>query len=484
MLFNSFAFILLFLPLACLLFWALPESRGKILLICVASMIFYAWWNPVYLPLLVGSVVVNHLLALALARKKSQPILWLGVSLNLLALGFFKYFQLFADTARSFLGLSPVSFGIVLPLAISFYTFQQISYLVDNYYGRVKPGDFLGYFAYVTFFPQLIAGPVVKYSEFYPQLSRLGNFSSKFLIQGMFMFFLGLAKKVIIADPIGQMGKGVFASVREGNTVSLVEAWWGSSSYALQMYYDFSGYSDMAVGLGLMFGIVLPLNFRSPYQSLNINQFWSKWHMTLTSFFTQYLHLPMSLKFGVRSLLGHAVVTLFVMCLVGFWHGAAWNFVIWGGIHGLYLVVGRFWSKGRTGRAQQGASFLSGMLGRIKVFALVSMTYPFFNLDKFHDAMSMFASLFHFQDLGAIQGIKGIGVYDLMFYAVALLLLWYAPNLHQMAGISAYEERQKGLPTVLEVKGPLVGGVVGLAAVASLICLLVGTESEFLYFQF
>lgn len=484
MLFNSYAFILLFLPLAYMLFWALPGIRRKVVLLCLASMFFYAWWNPIYLPLLVGSVAVNYLLARWLERKKSKSILWAGVAVNLLALGFFKYFQLFADTARSLLGLDPVSFGIVLPLAISFYTFQQISYLVDNYYGRVKAGDFWGYLAYVTFFPQLIAGPVVKYADFSPQLSKLGDFSEKLQIQGLFMFFMGLAKKVVIADPVGQMGKVIYESVKAGNTLSLVEAWWGSSTYALQMYYDFSAYSDMAVGLGLLFGIVLPLNFRSPYQSVNIVQFWTKWHITLTSFFTQYLHLPMALKFGVRSLWGHALVTLFVMCLVGFWHGAAWNFVIWGGIHGFYLVAARFWARWRTSRKDADAAFLPGLLGRIKVFALVSLTYPFFNLDKFKDAMSMLVSHFNVQDLGSIRDIRGVGVYDMIFYVTILLVLWYAPNLHQMAGISAYAGRQVRLPNVFGVKGLVAGAVVGLAAAVSLICLLVGTESEFLYFQF
>ena len=484
MLFNSFVFILVFLPVTFASFWVTRGPQNKIALLFFASLFFYGWWNPVYLPLLMGSVVINHVAAHLIGKNRSKMILWTGISVNLLLLGFFKYYQLLSDTIRYLSGLETIAHGIILPLAISFYTFQQISYLVDCYYNRIKPSGLLNYCAYVTFFPQLIAGPVVKYADFSPQLAKVGKFCTHSFVQGLFMFFMGLAKKVVFADSIGSMGHAVFENVKSGNTVSFAEAWWGSSTYALQMYYDFSAYSDMAIGLGLLFGIALPLNFRSPYQATSITQFWSRWHITLTSFFTQYLHLPISMKFGVRTIWGHSLVTLLVMSLVGFWHGAGWNFVIWGGIHGLYLIGARFISKRSQPEGKSVPSFHSKLFGRLRVFALVSLTYPFFKLEKFSDATAMFMSQFRFADIFSVGALPKVSAHQVAFFVLLILTLWYAPNLTQMAGLCRDGIKERALPTINEFSGIVSGVIVGAVAAIGLIWIAVVQESEFLYFQF
>ncbi len=341
MLFHTPLFILGFLPVCLAGFFVVGRFAGgdwALRWIIAASLFFYGWWRPEHLPLLLGSVLVNYAIACR-SRRSAHPTRWMaaGVTLNLLLLGWFKYadFLLRIAVPRS----PPL--GITLPLAISFFTFQQIMFLVDT--ARAGPRQpeprLLPYAAFVTFFPHLIAGPIVRPAEIIPQLTgtgfarpNAGNISN-----GLVLFLLGLGKKLVLADLFGGFADTGFDAVTHGTVLTFFEAWYAVLSYALQIYFDFSGYCDMATGLALILNVRFPLNFDSPYQSSDIATFWRRWHITLGAFLRDYLYIPLG---GSRAGQVRRVVNLMAtMLLAGLWHGAAWNFVVWGGLHGAFLVI-------------------------------------------------------------------------------------------------------------------------------------------------
>jgi alginate O-acetyltransferase complex protein AlgI len=346
MLFHTTVFILGFLPVCLVGFFALGRFQRTVwalrwLVTC--SLIFYAWWNPAHLVLLVGSVALNHAIARQL-RRTAAPRAWLtaGIALNLALLGWFKY----ADFLLHIVAPNAPALGITLPLAISFFTFQQIMFLVDTAAGvrtQRAQGDagppLLTYAAFVTFFPHLIAGPIVRPSDIIPQIAaadvarpRIDN-----IADGMLIFLLGLGKKLVLADMFGGFADTGFNAAAHGAALTLFEAWYATLSYSLQIYFDFSGYSDMAIGLARMLNVRFPLNFDSPYQATNIADFWRRWHITLGSFLRDYLYIPLG---GSRcGRLRRTANVMATMLLCGLWHGAAWNFVIWGGLHGALLVI-------------------------------------------------------------------------------------------------------------------------------------------------
>jgi D-alanyl-lipoteichoic acid acyltransferase DltB (MBOAT superfamily) len=341
MLFHTTAFVLGFLPI-CLIGFLLTGRYGggvwALRWIVAASLFFYGWWSPAHLPLLIGSVLANHAIA-SQSRKSIQPGRWItaGVALNLLLLGGFKY----ADFLLHIVAPTSGSLGITLPLAISFFTFQQIMFLVDT--ARAGPGQqgpaLLAYAAFVTFFPHLIAGPIVRPSEIIPQLTApsFRRLQAANLTDGITLFLLGLGKKLVLADLFGGFADTGFDAAGHGTALSFFEAWYATLAYALQIYFDFSGYSDMATGLARMLNIRFPLNFDSPYQSRDIAAFWRRWHITLGAFLRDYLYIPIGgNRSGNARGMGNLMVT---MLLAGLWHGAAWNFVFWGGLHGAYLVI-------------------------------------------------------------------------------------------------------------------------------------------------
>lgn len=361
MLFNAHSFIFLFLPVTLLIYHWL-SSRGQpvhaISSLIIASLVFYGWWEPAYLVLILASIAVNFGIASGLmAIPKNNKIarwvlLFVGVSLNLGALGWFKYANFLVDSSNALIGSQFHLQKIILPLAISFFTFQQIAYLVDTYRTKSGERDFLRYALFVTFFPQLIAGPIVHHKEMLPQFtSQIGGIKLRNLLIGGTIFFLGLFKKVIIADGVSPYSDTVFAMAANGDTLTLLESWTGALAYSIQLYFDFSGYSDMAIGLARMFGIRLPLNFNSPYKAANIIEFWRRWHMTLSRFLRDYLYFPLG---GNR--LGPARTytnLMIVMLLGGLWHGAGWTFVLWGALHGFYLLVNHGWRHIRLSRKVQ-----------------------------------------------------------------------------------------------------------------------------------
>jgi alginate O-acetyltransferase complex protein AlgI len=368
MLFHSPIFILGFLPVCLAGFFTLGHlagTTGALVWLIAASLVFYGWWNPALLPLLIGSVLLNHAIAWKI-RHSATPRPWVaaGVALNLVILGWFKY----ADFLLHILVPDAPPLGITLPLAISFFTFQQIMVLVDTArlagpYGPACQGHlsrhvpagvaptsrtmtngghaFLPYAAFVTFFPHLIAGPIVRGAEIIPQLTARGfcRPCSENLAEGLLIFLLGLGKKCVLADMFGSFADTGFGAAAHGVDLTLFEAWYATLSYALQIYFDFSGYSDMAIGLARMMNVRFPLNFDSPYQAADISAFWRRWHITLGAFLRDYLYIPLGGSRAGRP--RQAVNLMATMLLAGLWHGAGWNFVIWGGLHGLFLVIHR-----------------------------------------------------------------------------------------------------------------------------------------------
>lgn len=341
MLFNSYAFIFGFLPITLLLFFAISQLSSykwaKLWLI-VASIFFYGYWNVAYLPLLLLSIAVNYYLGKTISEVEPKSklagfLLLLGLCTNLGLISYYKYAGFFVASANHLLGLNFAIPVIVLPLGISFYTFTQIAYLVDSYRGETEEYDFPTYTLFISFFPQLIAGPLLLHNELIPQFQKARSFAliPENLVRGLAWFCLGLAKKLLIADTVSVLVAPVFDHASQ---VSLLEAWLGSLSYTLQLYFDFSGYSDMAIGLALMMNIQLPINFDSPYKATSIVDFWRRWHITLSRFLRNYLYIPLG---GNRRGEICRYVNLFItMLLGGLWHGAGWTFVVWGGLHGVF----------------------------------------------------------------------------------------------------------------------------------------------------
>lgn len=354
MIFNSYAFIFVFLPLVWLgFFWLAKASvRLSTAWLCLASLFFYGWWNPKFLLLLLGSILFNYLLgsrlapdvvgAMSTARRRMMLIV--GVGTNLLLLGYFKYLNFFIVSVSSLVGQSWGIQDIVLPLGISFFTFTQIAFLVDCARGQAKDFDFLRYVLFVTYFPHLIAGPVLHHRQVMPQFeaSATYRFSYENLSLGLLLFAIGLFKKVMLADDLANQVTPVFDQAAQGIAPKFLLAWTGALAFAFQLYFDFSGYSDMALGVSRMFGVQLPLNFAAPYKAKNISQFWRCWHMSLSQFLRDYLYIPLG---GNRRGRIHRYINLsLTMLLGGLWHGANWTFVVWGGLHAVYLVIQQAWS--------------------------------------------------------------------------------------------------------------------------------------------
>lgn len=347
MLFNSYAFLLAYLPVTLIGFFALGrfgKGAGAAWL-AASSLFFYAWWDYRYLALLLASICANYLAGRHIALRAGTPagkrVFTLAVVINLGLLAYYKYADFFLSSLNASLGTDWPLLGIILPIGISFFTFTQIAFLADAYAGKVTEYRFIYYVLFVTYFPHLIAGPVLHHKEMMPQFDEGRNYridGANFAI-GLTIFAIGLAKKVLIADNLAGYAAPVFAP--QADAPSLLVAWGGALAYTFQLYFDFSGYSDMAIGLSRLFGVRLPLNFNSPYKSHNISEFWRRWHMTLSRFLRDYLYIPLG---GNRHgpLRRHANL-LTTMVLGGLWHGAGWNFVIWGALHGSYLVINHAW---------------------------------------------------------------------------------------------------------------------------------------------
>ena len=496
MLFSSFTFLFQFLPATILAFAAARRHspRAGILVLVTASLFFYGAWRPVFLSLLIISVAVNFLLGLEMEIPSRRRLVGsVGVALNLSVLGLFKYTNFAFDVFGGATGLSVPHVDIVLPLGISFFTFQQIAYLVDVMRGAKVERDLVSYTLFVSFFPHLIAGPLVHHAEMIPQFKRGRTGRSALLAaRGWAIFVAGLFKKVAIADNLAQFVNPVFAHVDAGGSVGALWAWLSTLAYTLQIYFDFSGYSDMAIGLALMFGIRLPVNFRSPYKSTSIIDFWRRWHITLSRFLRDYLYIPLGgNRLGSRRRYVNLMLT---MLLGGLWHGAGWNFLIWGGLHGFYLVVNHLW-RGDKG---QSAATLSGQVASWALtFAAVVVAWVFFRARTLIGAWQMLAGLLGLESGGSTYVSPGIvRVMDLPLLVgeqrllligggsivAALAVALFLPNVPRLF---RYREYRRGP----EPKGRLSwrpdlvwAGLTALAMVVSLFGMW--QRIEFLYFQF
>ncbi len=350
MLFNSYPFLLVFLPLTLAGFFLVARAShvGAAAWLALASLAFYGWWNPIYVVLLVASIVFNFVVGLAIVRSAGTPrargLLIVGVATDLLLLGYYKYMDFFVSNLNH-LGAGLPLPHIVLPLGISFFTFTQIAFLADAYQGKAAEYRFAHYCLFVTYFPHLIAGPILHHKEMMPQFGEAETyrFNWENLAVGLTIFFIGLFKKTVLADGIAVYVRPVFDAASNGVVLGAVDAWGGALAYTFQLYFDFSGYSDMAIGLSRLFGVRLPLNFHSPYKAVSIIDFWRRWHMTLSRFLRDYLYFPLG---GNRRGASRRYVNVMVtMLLGGLWHGASWTFVVWGGLHGLYLLVNHAWRE-------------------------------------------------------------------------------------------------------------------------------------------
>jgi len=342
MLFNTPEFIYFFLPFSIALWWWLNRLDEAIAqwFIVGCSIYFYGWWDTQYVGLLISNAIGNFYLGRQIARTKTKPLLIAGLLYNVGLLGYFKYADFFIENWNALSGNQASMMHLILPLGISFFTFQVIAYLVDCYKGYVSDFNLRRFAFSISFFPHLIAGPILHYSDVMPQLREGIRFDAKQFSQGLFLFVVGLFKKSVIADRIAEKVDPLFGT---DSVLQLFESWVASVGYGLQIYFDFSGYSDMAIGIGLMFGIILPQNFNSPYQAVSITDFWKRWHMTLSRFLRDYIYIPLG---GNRNGFTQGLLAASVtMVIGGFWHGAAWTFVIWGILHGVFIGIHRIWVK-------------------------------------------------------------------------------------------------------------------------------------------
>lgn len=468
MLFNSYEFLFLFLPIVLLGYYVLVPKRGRLGFLAILSYFFYGWWDYRFCSLLLISTVVDYIAGgrIQASPERVKKRIWLTVSIvtNLSLLGFFKYWDLLAATVNGALSFLPIPsqpmlpiLHIVLPVGISFYTFQSMSYSIDIYMGEARPArHFWDFACYVALFPQLIAGPIVRYRQIETQLIHRDHTVERFA-GGITLFTFGLAKKVIVADAMAPLVETVFGAPAPG----LVASWVGVLAYAMQIYFDFSGYSDMAVGLGRMFGFEFPQNFHSPYKAISITDFWRRWHISLSTWLRDYLYIPLG---GNRLGIRRTYVNLFVtMLLGGLWHGASWTFVLWGGYHGALLAIERAaGKKSLLSRAPVAAQ-------RALTFVLVLLGWVLFRCEGLGQAGALFGGMI------GMHGVVGTGAVWMSEYALSAIML-------AVAAVLAF-----GVPNTWEIKWrygfPLATVLVVLFAVCVMV-ILVNTSSPFLYFQF
>ena len=441
MLFNSYEYIFLFLPITFgIYFWLNKKrltqaSKGWIVF---ASLFFYSWWNVIYLPLILGSILFNfaigssitHINSTFLSKKRlsSKSILTFGITANVLLLVYYKYMDFFITNANMMAGTHWELMQIILPLGISFFTFTQIAYLVDAYRNEVKEMDYLNYTLFVTFFPHLLAGPILHHKEMMPQFDDVRNkvLNPKNIAAGMYLFAIGLFKKVVIADTFA-----IWVSYGYGDTasLSLMCAWATSLSYTFQLYFDFSGYTDMALAVALLFNIKLPINFNSPYKAVNIQDFWRRWHMTLSRFLRDYIYIPLG---GNRHGELRTYGNLFSVFLVGgLWHGASWMFVIWGALHGGAIVLHRAW--------QQSGRKMNTILAWFLTFNFINITWIFFRAKEWDDAVNILSGMVGLngiEEFSDVLEFGGLSTIELFMMGIVLMIgvsSFFTPNSNQMA---------------------------------------------------
>ena len=492
MLFNSYLFILGFLPVALTIFFWLGGRGWLNAATCwlvLASLVFYGWWHPPYVVLVVGSTLFNFMAGRWIAAGQGRTrkgLLTVAVSANLLLLGYYKYAGFLVGVAGQVSGSSFEFDTILLPLAISFFTFQQIAYLVDVYRDETEEYSLLHYALFVTFFPQLVAGPIVHHKEMIGQFVQAAVYrlNPLYLAAGMTLFFIGLFKKVVIADSVEPFATRVFDLAQVGIPITLLDGWGGALAFTLQLYFDFSGYSDMALGLALMIGIRLPVNFLSPYQAVNIIDFWRRWHITLSRFLREYLYFP--LGGNRKGTLRRYVNLLLTMLLGGLWHGAAWTFVVWGGVHGLMLVINHGWHalRRRLGHDLSRSTVWGRGLGRLLTLLAVTAAWVLFRADNFQVATTVLAGMAGQHGLGSMVGARTlIGPLAWAMLAGLLAMVLILPNSWQLMARLLAPDRGTATPSRWHWRPTLAYGAATAIMMVVALSRVYQTD-EFIYFQF
>lgn len=538
MLFNSYIFIFAYLPVVLVIFYALGYRHRTLALgwIILASLVFYAWWRPLNVLLITPSILINYGTARGLVRLRGErpaaarALLLAGIAFNLCFLGYFKYLNFFRGAINDVFGANLILTHIILPLGISFITFQKIGFLIDLHAGRIDKVGFFDYALFVLFFPQLIAGPIVHYREMMPQFHATNcRFNAENAAVGLTLFFLGLFKKLVFADSLASFVSPIYAHVATGGSVALIDAWIAAVGFMLQIYFDFSGYSDMAIGLARLFGIKLPINFNSPLRASSIIEFWMRWHITLTRFLTAYVFNPLVLHltrrraakrlppFGPRNVTLAGFLTLLMfptvltMFLSGLWHGAGYTFICWGLMHGLLLTINHAWRFSRLRIWPDTASYTRVMepVGFFLTFISVAFSMVLFRAPTLTSAFAIWLSMLgqhgislpaeYFVRLGHLGAwLTAHGLHPVMasgkafsqevvFLVVLLAIALRAPNTLQL--LSGYDPGL-GAPRANPNKplallwSPSPAWAVGTAVIAAAGILSLGQLSEFLYWQF
>ncbi len=513
MLFNSYEFIALFLPITVLVFYLLGKytsNQYAILWLVSASLFFYAWWNPAYLILISTSIIINFYIGHRITvlnsegqGKKSYQYLVIGLLFNLTLLGYFKYSYFFISTANDLLESNWVFYNVVLPIGISFFTLQQIAYLIDAKRNETCEHSFFHYSLFVLFFPQLIAGPIVHHKQILPQFLNMDMAQPIFknIVIGFSIFIIGLFKKVLLADNLALYVNPVFSMAEAGQPISFFQAWIGVLAYSLQLYFDFSAYSDMAIGLARMFGVVLPLNFYSPYKAASIIEFWKRWHITLSCFLRDYVYIP--LGGNKKGNLRRYINIMLTMLIGGLWHGAAWGFVVWGLMHGFYLVINHIW---RLIRGSGEYGFWGTLVSRALTFLAVALAWVVFRSESFDASIEIYKGLVNIQSVFIDEPLKDHYRYRMIFShyidienikIIVLLIcfvfiLWLLPNTQEI--FSKYHPYQNDVKFSNELDNnrfyqhikwqPSMLWAVLLSVLFIISLMSLSKVSEFLYFQF
>ena len=487
MLFNSTVFLMIFLPIALVGWFALQKLESPAparIFLTGMSLWFYGYYNIYYLWILVASLVLNFVISAFMEKsgkgKGRKLLFWLGFWANLGMLFYFKYFNFFIDNCNFFLHTDIQVEKIALPLGISFFTFQQLSFLIERYKGNAKHYGVLEYSCFISFFPQLVAGPIVLHDEFIPQLLERKNrkFSAEGFLAGAELFILGLAKKVLLADVLGILVNAEYANLAYLDAIS---AWITIICYMLELYFDFSGYSDMARGLGRMFGFELPENFRSPLMAVSVRDFWRRWHITLSRFFTGYIYIPLG---GNRKGKGRQCLNLMVVFLVsGLWHGANWTFIVWGLLHGLASVWEVLFPKAR---------FKREWMNRLVTGMFITLSFSIFRSDSLKSAALLWIKLFTGGNTGMFLGVCNVLQIPenfairkaLELAAPQYLNVMYVACLVLLLGISILLVRGKRAEEWLNIHGKRTGGLFCLALLFVWAVISLSQVSTFLYFNF
>ncbi len=478
MLFNSYPFIFLFLPVALTGYFVLGRFSNllPVAWLALASLAFYSVSNWQFVALLLASIAFNYLIGLLLitGRQRNRlrfAVLTLGVAGDLLVLGYFKYAGFLAANLNALFSAG-LTVDVLLPVGISFYTFTQIAFLMDAYRGKVAGYRLPHYALFVTYFPHLIAGPILHHKDMIPQFERAESKRphAHLILCGLIIFAIGLFKKTCLADGIQPFVALAFGPA----TPSFAQAWIGALAYTFQLYFDFSGYSDMAIGISLMFGVFLPLNFNSPYKATSIIDFWRRWHMTLSQFLRDYLYIP--LGGNRRGPVLRYVNLMITMALGGLWHGAAWTFVIWGFLHGLYLCINHAWNNygpavgPRYARAANVAAFLL-------TFLSIVVAWVFFRADSMASAMTILSKM-------ASPAHLGLGDREMLAAAMVAgyaMLAWFAPNTQEIMG---YDHHNRTVGEALGAWPQRRSFIYANAVLLAFAILGIQQHSEFIYFRF